>query len=209
MSAPRLETLRQRVQACTTDQDVADYQRDGAVCIRNLFTPEEVALLRDGIEANLAQPSPRGMVASRPDDPGRFFEDFCNWQDIPQYKRFIFDSPLKSATFTMTGPFRGSWKQKMLYFDQKTVRMECFDDNERNEISTKLLAYFTSFPRLGLAFFYSGKTRSKTTFYRLNSVVENISPLLLLPPSNGEGLVYKKLAKMHIITPSFPCMNSS
>ena len=30
-----LETLRQRVQACTSDQDVADYQRDGAVCIRN------------------------------------------------------------------------------------------------------------------------------------------------------------------------------
>ena len=94
MAAPQLETLRQRVQACTTDQDVADYQRDGAVCIRNLFTPEEVALLRDGIEANLAHPSPRGMVASRPDDPGRFFEDFCNWQDIPQYKRFIFDTPL-------------------------------------------------------------------------------------------------------------------
>ena len=94
MITPALATLRQRVQACTTDQDVADYQRDGAVCVRNLFTPEEVALLRDGIEANLAHPSPRGMEASRPDDPGRFFEDFCNWQDIPQYKRFIFDTPL-------------------------------------------------------------------------------------------------------------------
>jgi hypothetical protein len=62
MAAPQLETLRQRVQACATDQDVTDYQRDGAVCIRNLFTPEEVALLRDGIEANLAHPSPRGIV---------------------------------------------------------------------------------------------------------------------------------------------------
>ncbi|PUE09842.1 phytanoyl-CoA dioxygenase family protein [Limnohabitans sp. T6-20] len=94
MTAPDLSTLRQRVQTCTTDQDVANYQRDGAVCIRNLFTPDEVELLKSGIEANLAQPSPRGMVASRPDDPGRFFEDFCNWQDIPQYKRFIFDTPL-------------------------------------------------------------------------------------------------------------------
>jgi ectoine hydroxylase-related dioxygenase (phytanoyl-CoA dioxygenase family) len=53
-----------------------------------------VALLQTGIEANLAAPSPRGLVASRPDDPGRFFEDFCNWQDIPQYKRFIFETPL-------------------------------------------------------------------------------------------------------------------
>jgi len=94
MSAPDLQTLRQRVLGCTTDQDVADFQRDGAVCIRQFFTPGEVALLQTGIEANLAAPSPRGMVASRPDDPGRFFEDFCNWQDIPQYKRFIFETPL-------------------------------------------------------------------------------------------------------------------
>ena len=42
----------------------------------------------------------------------------------------------------------------------------------------------------------SSNARSKATFYRLNSVVENTSPLLLLPPSNGEGLVYKNLAKM-------------
>jgi len=94
MSAPDLQTLRQRVLGCTTDQDVADFQRDGAVCIRQFFTPGEVALLQTGIEANLAAPSPRGMVASRPDDPGRFFEDFCNWQDNPQYKRFIFETPL-------------------------------------------------------------------------------------------------------------------
>ena len=94
MSAPDLQTLRQRVLGCTTDQDVADFQRDGAVCIRQFFTPGEVALLQTGTEANLAAPSPRGMVASRPDDPGRFFEDFCNWQDIPQYKRFIFETPL-------------------------------------------------------------------------------------------------------------------
>ena len=93
-NAPALQTLRQRVLGCTADQDVADFQRDGAVCIRQFFTREEVALLQAGIEANLAAPSPRGMVASRPDDPGRFFEDFCNWQDIPQYKRFIFETPL-------------------------------------------------------------------------------------------------------------------
>jgi hypothetical protein len=69
MTRSNVASLRQRVQACTTDQDVADYQREGAVCIRNLFTPEEVELLKSGIEANLAHPSPRGIVASRPDVP--------------------------------------------------------------------------------------------------------------------------------------------
>ena len=85
--------LRERV----SDQQVADFARDGAICIKQLLTPDEVALLRDGIDANLAAPSPRAKVASRPDDPGRFFEDFCNWQDIPQFGRFVRDTPLALA----------------------------------------------------------------------------------------------------------------
>ena len=85
--------LRERL----SDQQVADFARDGAICIKQLLTPDEVALLRDGIDANLAAPSPRAKVASRPDDPGRFFEDFCNWQDIPQFGRFVLETPLALA----------------------------------------------------------------------------------------------------------------
>ena len=76
---------------------MADFQRDGAVCIRQLLSPDEVALLRSGIDANLAAPSPRAKVASRPEDPGRFFEDFCNWQDIAQFDRLVHESPLAPA----------------------------------------------------------------------------------------------------------------
>src|SRR6185312_4274722 len=54
---------------------VDDYRRDGAVCVRGAFSPEEIELVAEGIERNLADPSPRGIVASRDDDAGRFFED--------------------------------------------------------------------------------------------------------------------------------------
>ncbi len=90
---PATPELQRRVQERVSDADVADFARDGAVIIRQLFTPDEVALLRAGIDANLAAPSARAKVASRPDDPGRFFEDFCNWQHIPQFQRFIAESP--------------------------------------------------------------------------------------------------------------------
>jgi len=73
------------------------FQRDGAVCLRQLFRPGEIAVLRAGIDENLAHPSPRAKVASGADDPGRFVEDFCNWQDNEQYRRFIFDSALPEA----------------------------------------------------------------------------------------------------------------
>ena len=97
MKAPSLQALQQRVKERVTDQMVQDFQRDGAVCIRQLLNADEIALLRDGIEANLAAPSARAKVASRPDDPGRFFEDFCNWQTLPQLGQFIQDTPLALA----------------------------------------------------------------------------------------------------------------
>ncbi len=83
-------------QVVTTDA-VAAYQRDGAVCVRGLLSDGEVALLREGIDSNLAAPSPRAIVASRADDPGRFVEDFCNWQYNSAYRRVIFESPLAAT----------------------------------------------------------------------------------------------------------------
>ncbi|MDH4872715.1 phytanoyl-CoA dioxygenase family protein [Pseudomonas sp. BN515] len=82
---------------------IEDFQRDGAVCVRQLFTAEEVALLERGIERNLATPSERAKVASSPDDPGWFFEDFCNWRDIEEYRRFIFESRVGSVAAQLMG----------------------------------------------------------------------------------------------------------
>jgi hypothetical protein len=54
-------------------------------------------VLRQGIDANLAAPSPRALVASQPEDPGFFIEDFCNWQHNGAYRQFIFGSPLAAV----------------------------------------------------------------------------------------------------------------
>ena len=72
--------------------EIDQFQRDGAVVLRQLFTPAEMAVLSAGIDANLAHLSPRAKLASDPDDPGQFVEDFCNWQNNPHYRRFIFES---------------------------------------------------------------------------------------------------------------------
>src|SRR3974377_349861 len=73
---------------------VETFQADGAVVLRSLLTPQEIELLRAGIEHNLAHPSPRAKVASERDDPGWFIEDFCCWQGNTAYRRVIFESAL-------------------------------------------------------------------------------------------------------------------
>ena len=87
------QTLQQRLNERLSDQDVADFQRDGAVCIRQLLTPGEVAMLKEGIDANLAAPSPRARWPAARTTPGRFFEDFCNWQAFPSLSAWC-ETPL-------------------------------------------------------------------------------------------------------------------
>ena len=71
------------------DEQVSAYQRDGAVCLRGLLNAQQVQRLREGIEHNLVHRSPRALVASQPDDPGFFIEDFCTWQDNAAYRDVI------------------------------------------------------------------------------------------------------------------------
>jgi len=71
-----------------------EFARDGAVCLRGAIPPALVAVLRRGIDDNLARPSARAKVASGENDPGRFVEDFCNWRDNAAYRQLIFDSRL-------------------------------------------------------------------------------------------------------------------
>jgi len=98
-----LQDIDARIERALTPERIADFRRDGAVCIRQLFTEDDIALLREGIERNIAQPSPRAKVASRPDDPGWFFEDFCNWQDNDAYRRFIYGSAAPAAAGALIG----------------------------------------------------------------------------------------------------------
>ena len=82
------------IQTLVHGDAVAQFARDGAVVFRGALTAAEVATLTRGIEANLVQPSPLAAVASTADDPGRFFEDFCNWQRIPEYESIMRESAL-------------------------------------------------------------------------------------------------------------------
>lgn len=93
-----------------------DYWRDGAVCVRNAFSPEFVALATEAVDANVASLSPNAKRASY-DGDGAFIEDFCNWQRIEPMQRFITQSPAAqiAASLMDTGTVR-------LYHDHVLVK---------------------------------------------------------------------------------------
>lgn len=86
------------------DQETIDtFHEHGVVIIRGLFSPEEVATIERGIEKNLADPSPMFKVASQPDDPGKFVEDFCNWNRIDEYRQIAFESKAADVAQALMG----------------------------------------------------------------------------------------------------------
>ena len=100
-----------------TPEHIAQYRADGATVVRGLFSKDEIKLLEQGITRNMAEPSPLAIVASRPEDPGYFIEDFCNWQRIDEYRRFVFDSPAAHVAAQLMGS-----RETRLYHDHLLVK---------------------------------------------------------------------------------------
>lgn len=73
------------------------YALDGAVVVRGLLGADELELLHAGVARNLASPGPLAAVASPSDDPGEFFEDFCNYDRVPEYRALVAQSPMAAV----------------------------------------------------------------------------------------------------------------
>lgn len=78
--------------ATLSDADLAAYWRDGAICARGLFA-DWVAPLARGVERNMAEPGPYASENLREGEHGRFFDDYCNWERIPEFRDFVLHSP--------------------------------------------------------------------------------------------------------------------
>ena len=88
-----------------TDDEVAAYRRDGAVCLRGLFR-DEVEDLARGVARNMADPGPVATEHRLDDGRGRFFEDYCNWERIPEYRDFVLASPAAEVAARLMGATR-------------------------------------------------------------------------------------------------------
>ena len=75
------------------DSQIETFQRDGVVLVRGLFA-DQVDLLRKGIARNMADPGPFASENAKPGETGRFFDDYCNWDRIPEFREAIHASPV-------------------------------------------------------------------------------------------------------------------
>lgn len=75
------------------DAVVDEFECNGAVCLRGLFDRSWLDKLAVGLERNFANPGPDHTVYTKEGEPGGFYDDYCNWQRIDEYRDFVMHSP--------------------------------------------------------------------------------------------------------------------
>jgi ectoine hydroxylase-related dioxygenase (phytanoyl-CoA dioxygenase family) len=85
-----------------TDETVAAYKRDGAVLIKGLWAGW-VDVLRLGVARNMDSPGPYAAENLKPGEAGRFFDDYCNWNRIPEFERVIRGSNVAQVAAALMG----------------------------------------------------------------------------------------------------------
>ena len=84
-----------------SSEEINSYKNQGAIVIKNIFS-SWIDLLREGFEKVLKEPGPHARENVKSDE-GRFFEDYCNWQRIPEFKKFAEESPAAKLVAEATG----------------------------------------------------------------------------------------------------------
>jgi len=84
--------------AHVADPSLVDaFQRDGVVVVPGAFD-DWVEPLRAGLQRNLDDPGAYAFPCDSTgvDEPGRFFDSYCNWQRVGEYLAFVMSSPAAS-----------------------------------------------------------------------------------------------------------------
>ena len=71
-----------------------EFQKNGVVLLKKIIDQKWIEELRKGIEYNFKHPSEYKCVYEEKDNQEIFYDDYCNWQRIKEYKNFIFNSDI-------------------------------------------------------------------------------------------------------------------
>jgi len=76
-----------------TQNEINQFQKDGAIFIKGKFNLEWIEKLKIGIDKDIKNPSPRFKSHTKQNDVPAYLEDYWTWDLIPEFTDFVFNSP--------------------------------------------------------------------------------------------------------------------
>lgn len=86
-----------------TSDTIADFRKDGAALVRGVFERSWIDLLRRGVDANVADPSPHFARHTKDPSAPAYLEDFWVWNRRPEFEQFVRQSPCAPLAAQLLG----------------------------------------------------------------------------------------------------------
>lgn len=94
-----------------SDDHIAAFHADGAVCLRGVFSADWIDRLREGTQQALSRHGPYASVQSEPSDPGFFYTEYFLWRRLSAFSEFA----LSSCTAEIASGLLGSEEIRFFY----------------------------------------------------------------------------------------------
>ena len=75
-----------------SQSEINQFNRDGAVLIKGKFEKQWIEKLKNGINEDINNPSPRFERHTKDKDVPGYFEDFWTWDLYKDFKDFVFNT---------------------------------------------------------------------------------------------------------------------
>ena len=78
-------------------KDIYSFNLNGVVLLKNIISKYWIEKLKDGVKKNFEKPSKYKCVYEKLNNKELFYDDYCNWKRIKEYKDFFFKSDIASV----------------------------------------------------------------------------------------------------------------
>ena len=75
---------------------IDNYKNNGVVVLRNVINKRWINVLKRGLKINFQNPSKYKCIYEKSYKKELFYDDYCNWNRIVEYKNFIFNSNISN-----------------------------------------------------------------------------------------------------------------
>ena len=77
-------------------EQIDQFQNDGAILLKGVFDDKWVELAKRAIKVTMENPSSFSEMLRPNENEGGYFNDYCNWQKIPEIIDYVQNSPAAS-----------------------------------------------------------------------------------------------------------------
>ena len=106
------------IAANITESEIAAYERDGVFCLRNVFDPDWVALLRGATDEAMNNPGPNAEHYGNKEKRS-FFGDIDIWSRNQSFRSFVFSSPAAAIAATIMRSSKATFLYDQLFVKEQ------------------------------------------------------------------------------------------